>query len=54
MESLRREKEDAREVREGMECGIKLSGYDDIKDGDIFEVYRIEEVGRSFAEQESR
>jgi len=48
MESLKREKDDVREVREGMECGIKLAGFDDIKDGDIFEIYRVEEVGRKF------
>lgn len=44
--SLRREKEDAREVREGMECGIRLDGYNDIKEGDLLEAYRIEEVKR--------
>ncbi|MFV2066282.1 MAG: translation initiation factor IF-2 [Pirellulales bacterium] len=48
MDGLKREKDDVREVREGMECGIKLVGFDDIKDGDIFEVYRVEEVGRKF------
>jgi translation initiation factor IF-2 len=46
LESLKREKDDAREVREGMECGMKLGGFDDIKEGDILEAYRIEEVGR--------
>jgi translation initiation factor IF-2 len=48
LDSLRREKDDTREVREGMECGIKLAGFDDVKDGDIFEVYTIEEVDRTF------
>ena len=48
MESLKREKDDAREVREGMECGIKLAGFNDIKEGDLFEVYKVEEVGRTF------
>ncbi|MGQ9574664.1 MAG: translation initiation factor IF-2 [Thermoguttaceae bacterium] len=48
IESLRREKDDVREVREGMECGIKLGGFDDVKEGDILEVYRIEEVRRTF------
>ncbi|MCA9257614.1 MAG: translation initiation factor IF-2, partial [Planctomycetales bacterium] len=48
LETLRREKDDTKEVREGMECGIKLAGFNDVKEGDLFEVYRIEEVGRSF------
>jgi translation initiation factor IF-2 len=50
LESLRREKDDAREVREGLECGIKLAGFNDVKEGDIFEAYKIEEVKRTFAE----
>jgi translation initiation factor IF-2 len=50
VESLRREKDDAREVREGLECGIKLAGFNDVKEGDIFEAYKIEEVKRTFAE----
>ncbi len=45
--SLRREKEDAREVLTGFECGIHLDGYDDIKEGDIIEVYEIREVART-------
>jgi translation initiation factor IF-2 len=47
LESLRREKDDAREVREGYECGMKLAGYNDVKEGDILEAYRIEEVART-------
>jgi translation initiation factor IF-2 len=50
LDSLRREKDDAREVREGLECGIKLAGYNDIKEGDVLEAYKIEEVKRTFAE----
>jgi translation initiation factor IF-2 len=50
VDSLRREKDDAREVREGLECGIKLAGYNDIKEGDVLEAYKIEEVKRTFAE----
>lgn len=46
MDSLKREKDDAREVREGLECGIKLSGFNDIKEGDILEAYTVEEVAR--------
>jgi translation initiation factor IF-2 len=45
--SLRREKDDVREVREGMECGIRLEGFNDIKEGDLLEAYRIEEVKRT-------
>jgi translation initiation factor IF-2 len=48
IDTLRREKDDAKEVREGLECGIKLSGFNDIKEGDLFEVYKVEEVGRTF------
>jgi len=48
LDTLKREKDDVREVREGMECGIKLGGFNDVKEGDILEVYRIDEVRRSF------
>ncbi|HEY4761377.1 MAG TPA: EF-Tu/IF-2/RF-3 family GTPase, partial [Thermoguttaceae bacterium] len=47
LESLRREKDDAREVREGFECGMKLSGFNDVKEGDVLEAYKIEEVART-------
>ena len=47
LESLKREKDDAREVREGFECGMKLAGFNDVKEGDILEAYRIEEVART-------
>jgi translation initiation factor IF-2 len=49
IDSLKREKDDAREVRDGLECGIKLAGFNDIKDGDILECYRIEEVARTLS-----
>jgi translation initiation factor IF-2 len=48
LESLKREKDDAREVREGFECGIKLGGFDDIKEADMFDVYKVEEIRRTF------
>jgi translation initiation factor IF-2 len=48
VESLRREKDDAREVREGFECGIKLAGFNDLKEGDVLEAYKIEEIARTF------
>jgi translation initiation factor IF-2 len=47
LESLKREKDDAKEVREGLECGIKLAGFNDLKEGDVLEGYRIEEVART-------
>ncbi len=49
LDSLRREKSDIREVRAGMECGMKLRGFNDLKEGDILEVYRVEEVRRTLA-----
>ncbi|HEY4258925.1 MAG TPA: translation initiation factor IF-2, partial [Schlesneria sp.] len=45
--SLKREKDDAKEVREGMECGIRLEHFNDIKEGDLLEAYKIEEVKRT-------
>jgi translation initiation factor IF-2 len=48
IDTLRREKDDAKEVREGYECGIKLSGFNDIKEGDLFEIYKVEEIQRKF------
>ena len=47
LDSLRREKDDVREVREGLECGIKLKGYNDLKEADVLESYRIEQVART-------
>ena len=46
IDSLRREKDDVKEVRQGMECGIKLLNYNDIKEADTFEAYKIEEIAR--------
>jgi translation initiation factor IF-2 len=46
MSSLRRFKDDVREVREGFECGIGLQRFQDIKEGDVFEVYETVEVER--------
>jgi len=48
LDSLRREKDDVREVREGFECGMKLAGFNDLKEGDMLEAYTIEEVARTF------
>jgi translation initiation factor IF-2 len=46
LESLKRFKDDAREVRAGMECGLRIAGYDDIKEGDVLEFYQKVEVAR--------
>ncbi len=49
LESLKRFKEDSREVREGFECGIKIAGYDDIKVDDVIEAYRVDQVQRTLS-----
>jgi translation initiation factor IF-2 len=46
IESLKRFKDDVREVRAGFECGIKIAGYDDIKVGDQLVSYHVEEIAR--------
>jgi translation initiation factor IF-2 len=46
IQSLRRFKEDAREVREGFECGIGLSDFQDLKEGDIIETFEEREIAR--------
>ncbi|MGL6225538.1 MAG: translation initiation factor IF-2 [Thermoguttaceae bacterium] len=48
LDSLKREKDDAKEVREGYECGMKLKGFNDLKEGDLLEAYKIEEIARTF------
>jgi translation initiation factor IF-2 len=45
--SLRRFKDDVRDVAQGYECGIGIEGYQDIKEGDIIEAFEIREVARS-------
>jgi translation initiation factor IF-2 len=45
--SLRRFKDDVREVREGFECGIGIENFNDIKIGDVIECYRKEQVART-------
>jgi translation initiation factor IF-2 len=47
LDSLKRFKDDVREVREGYECGMKIAGYDDVKVDDAIEAYRIEQVQRT-------
>jgi translation initiation factor IF-2 len=47
--SLKRFKDDVREVREGFECGIAVENFNDIKVGDVIECYRTEEFARTLA-----
>ncbi|MCK4629404.1 MAG: translation initiation factor IF-2, partial [Sedimentisphaerales bacterium] len=47
IESLRRVKDDVSEVRSGLECGVKLDGYDDLKNGDVLEAYELIEISRT-------
>ncbi len=44
IESLRRFKDDVKEVAQGFECGITLDKFRDLKEGDIFEIYNMEEI----------
>jgi translation initiation factor IF-2 len=45
--SLRRFKDDVREVAEGFECGVGLENFQDVKEGDVLETYEVREVARS-------
>lgn len=47
--SLKRFKDDVREVREGFECGLNVENFNDVKVGDVLECYQIEEVARTLA-----
>jgi translation initiation factor IF-2 len=47
LSSLRREKDDVAEVREGFECGLVLKGYNDIKEGDVVEAFELKEIPRA-------
>jgi translation initiation factor IF-2 len=47
IDSLKRFKDDAREVAEGFECGLHLSGFDDVKVGDILEIYETRQIERT-------
>ncbi|MFP3949358.1 MAG: translation initiation factor IF-2, partial [Longimicrobiales bacterium] len=48
--SLKRFKDDVKEVREGFECGIGIENFNDIKVGDVIECFEVEEVARTLAE----
>ncbi|MHC4497746.1 MAG: translation initiation factor IF-2, partial [Planctomycetota bacterium] len=47
IESLKHFKDDAREVKAGLECGIKIARFDDIKVDDVFDFYEIVKVDRT-------
>ncbi len=47
LSSLKREKDDASEVREGFECGLVIRGYGDIKNGDVVEAFELREKPRA-------
>ena len=47
LEQLKRFKDDAKDVKAGMECGMKIVGYDDIKEGDVLECYKKVEIKRT-------
>lgn len=47
LDSLKRYKDDAKEVKAGMECGLSLKAYNDIQVGDMLEVFEVQEIARS-------
>ena len=47
LSSLRREKDDVTEVREGFECGLTLRDFNDIKIGDVVETFEMREIPRA-------
>jgi translation initiation factor IF-2 len=47
LDSLKRFKDDVREVKEGFECGLSLKNFNDINEGDQLEVFEIREVART-------
>ena len=46
LSSLKRFKDDAKEVAQGYECGLSLDRYDDIKEGDVVECFEMHEIAR--------
>ena len=47
LDSLKRYKDDAKEVKAGMECGLSLKGYNDIQVGDSLEIFEVQEIART-------
>ena len=52
--SLKRFKDDVKEVREGLECGIAIENFNDLKVGDRIEAYRTDEIKRTLAESSAQ
>jgi translation initiation factor IF-2 len=53
LDTLRRVKDDVKEVNRGMECGIKLAGFNDVKVDDVLEAYKVEQVARTLESSKS-
>ena len=53
VESLRRFKDDVREVQSGYECGIGIDRFNDLKPGDVVECFRMEEIKRTLSDRPS-
>ncbi len=49
LESLKRFKDDVREVKAGFECGLSLKNYNDIEVGDQLEIFEVQEIARTLA-----
>jgi translation initiation factor IF-2 len=47
LKTLKRFKDDVRQVQQGYECGMAFENYDDIKEGDVIECFQVEEVART-------
>lgn len=54
VDTLRREKNDAKEVAENYECGLTLENFDDFSEGDILETYEVEQIAREFKATEEK
>jgi len=51
LSSLKRFKDDVREVQEGFDCGLTVSGFEDLREGDIIEAYDIEKIARKLEDK---
>ena len=49
LDSLKRFKEDVKEVKQGFECGLSLANFADVREGDVIEAFEVVEVARSLA-----
>jgi translation initiation factor IF-2 len=47
LKTLKRFKDDVRQVQQGYECGMAFENYDDIKEGDVVECFQVEEIART-------